>query len=457
VRNVGLTCDPDGHPLLSFQKIVPAFMARTDTPRDFLERCIARIAENEPRVHAFAHIIDFDEARRQADMSSQRYCARSPLSPIDGLPIGVKDLYSTADMPTQMGSPIYKGYCPASDCAAVFALRKAGAIILGKTVTTEFGFYEPGPTRNPWDLERTPGGSSSGSAACVAARMIPAAIGGQAMGSLLRPASFCGVVGFKPGLGALNRAGSPGTTLSQAVMGVFAGTVEDAWTVAHEISSIGGDAGYLGLIGPQILSGALRPTRLARIAAAQWDLASEAARVAFDQSINRLEVEGIEIIDRSDDDRIKNLEDAISDARDIGDTICGYELRWQLNEYEIRCPGLLSAEMSMRLGEWNRLTSQQYTRAVARRAESRKALAALRGLVDGLVSLAAPGAAPKGLKSTGDPRFAVASSVLGAPAFSLPILAQERMPLGLQLIGFPDYEEGLARHALWVMRQFAIA
>src|SRR5258708_39952036 len=160
------------------------------------------------------------------------------------MPIGIKDIIETADMPTEQGSPLFVGWRSARDAASVAALREAGAVIVGKTVTTEFAATEPRGTRNPHDLRRTPGGSSSGSAAGVAAGMMSAALGTQVLGSTIRPASYCGCIGFKVSLGALNRGGSH-DGLSQSATGVLAATLEDAWQVAYEIAiRAGGDPGY---------------------------------------------------------------------------------------------------------------------------------------------------------------------------------------------------------------------
>jgi Asp-tRNA(Asn)/Glu-tRNA(Gln) amidotransferase A subunit family amidase len=183
------------------------FATSNDTPRDLLERCLAAITEFEPQIGAFVHL-DIPAAQQAADRSTERWRAGRPLSPIDGMPIGIKDIIETADMPTQMGSPLFDGYRSERDAASVVALRAAGAIIVGKTVTTEFAASEPRGTRNPWDPRRTPGGSSSGSAAAVAAGMLSTALGTQVIGSTIRPASYCGCVGFKPSVGALNRLGT---------------------------------------------------------------------------------------------------------------------------------------------------------------------------------------------------------------------------------------------------------
>src|SRR5215475_4732572 len=225
------------------------FKTGTDTPRDFLERCLADLTVLEPKIGAFVNL-NLEGARAAADQSTARWRAGEPRSPIDGMPIGIKDIIETADMPTENGSPLFAGFRSERDGASVAALREGGAIIVGKTVTTEFASTEPRGTRNPHDLRRTPGGSSSGSAAGVVAGMVSTALGTQVIGSTIRPASYCGCIGFKVSVGALNRGGSY-DGLSQSATGVLATTLDDAWQVAYEIAvRAGGDPGYPGLFGP---------------------------------------------------------------------------------------------------------------------------------------------------------------------------------------------------------------
>ena len=238
------------------------FKTGSETPRDFLERCLAEIAALDPKIGAFVNL-NLEGARAAADQATARWRAGEPRSPIDGMPIGIKDIIETADMPTENGSPLFAGFRSERDGASVAALREAGAVIVGKTVTTEFASTEPRGTRNPHDLRRTPGGSSSGSAAAVVAGMVSTALGTQVIGSTIRPASYCGCVGFKVSVGALNRGGSY-DGLSQSVTGVLAMTLEDAWQVAYEIASrAGGDPGYPGLFGPPSVPPARKPRRLA--------------------------------------------------------------------------------------------------------------------------------------------------------------------------------------------------
>ena len=194
------------------------------------------------------------------------------------MPVGIKDIIETADMPTEMGSPLFAGWRSEKDAASVRALRDAGAVIVGKTVTTEFAASEPRGTRNPWDTAHTPGGSSSGSAAAVAAGIVSAALGTQVIGSTIRPASFCGCVGFKPSVNAINREGSHDYQ-SQSCTGILGATLQDVWQVAHEIvTRVGGDAGTPGLQGPDALPPPAKPRRLAVLETTGWDSASADAR-----------------------------------------------------------------------------------------------------------------------------------------------------------------------------------
>ena len=234
------------------QPFLPAtadFVSGKDSPRAFLERCIAELYNWEPKIGAFV-TLNLAAARTAADPATERWRAGKPLSPIDGMPIGIKDIIETIDMPTENGSPLFAGFRSERDSASVAALREAGAVILGKTVTTEFAWMQPRATRNPWDLTRTPGGSSSGSAAAVAVGAISVGIGTQVFGSIVRPASFCGCFGFKPTVGAINRGGSH-DALSQSTHGPIAASLPEAWQVAYEISRrAGGDPGFPGLYGP---------------------------------------------------------------------------------------------------------------------------------------------------------------------------------------------------------------
>ena len=253
--NAGDALTPRRRP---FHSATADFASGVDSPREFLERCIAALDAWEPKIAAFV-ALDLAAARAAADRSTGRWLAGKPLSPIDGMPIGVKDIIETIDMPTGAGSPLFDGFRSGRDSASVAALREAGAVILGKTVTTEFAWMEPRGARNPWDQTRTPGGSSSGSAAAVAVGAVSVGLASQVLGSILRPASFCGCFGFKPTVGAINRGGSH-DALSQSTHGPIAASLADAWRVAYEVSRrAGGDPGFPGLYGPPTLPSPLKP------------------------------------------------------------------------------------------------------------------------------------------------------------------------------------------------------
>src|SRR5215472_2046880 len=240
-----------------------------DSPRAFLERCLATLEAWESRIGAFV-TLNISAARAAADESTRRWHAGKPLSAIDGMPVGIKDIIETIDMPTQNGSLLFEGFRSDRDSASVYALREAGAVIVGKTVTTEFAATEPRGTRNPWDTARTPGGSSSGSAAAVAVGAISVGLGTQVLGSILRPASYCGCVGFKPSVGAINRGGSY-DGLSQSVHGPLAASLPEAWQVAYEIAQrAGGDPGFPGLYGPATPPVAAKPRKLALLETDGW-------------------------------------------------------------------------------------------------------------------------------------------------------------------------------------------
>ena len=436
-----------------FHAASPFFASGDDTPSAFLESCLGCIAAHEPDVRAFVHM-NQDGAREAAARSTQRWKAGRPFSKIDGMPVGIKDIIETIDMPTEMGSPLYKGWQSGRDAATVAALREAGAVIVGKTVTTEFAATHPGGTCNPWDLRRTPGGSSSGSAAAVAAGMISAGLGTQVVGSIVRPASFCGCVGYKPSLGALNRGGSH-DALSQSCHGALAASLEDAWNFCWAIASrAGGDPGYPGLAGPEDMPRAKPPHALAVLETQGWALASEGAKAAFGEAVARLQAAGIVLHNRRSDGLIAKIETALEEARAITEVVNAWESRWPLNTYREKNAGGLSPVMLDRLAKAESMDIEDYRRALAARSRVRALYAELAMIADGAIALSAIGAAPVGLHSTGNPIFAVAGSMLGVPAISLPVLEDEGLPLGLQVMGFEQDDAALVGTAVWLRDVF---
>lgn len=442
----------------TFHDAAKRFAAGTDTPRDYLERCLATIADREPVVRAFVTINEAG-ARAAADASAARWKSGTPLSPIDGMPVGIKDLLETKDMPTEMGSPLFKGNQPPRDSALVRALREAGAIILGKAVTTELGMSHPGPTTNPFDPSRTPGGSSSGSAAAVGAGMVPVAIGTQVVGSVIRPASFCGNWAIKPTLGALNRGERQG--LSNSHVGVHAGSAEDMWITAVEIARrAGGDPGQPGLFGESPPPPARRPLRLIAMETEGWKLVDPSARTGFDRVVAALRDAGVQVLHRGDDPAIAAFEDAIAHATAITRDMCAFEMRWSLENLVEAHPGGISDSLMGRLKLGRGLSLADYRQRLAERGRARTCMAALAPAADGFISLAALGPAPvlgdsSGsdagiLHTTGNPIMNAASSILGAPTVTVPVLAVGGMPVGVQLMGQPHMDASVVAMSRWL-------
>src|SRR5580698_7050191 len=437
---------PVKRPFLTAAK---TFAAGTQTPREFLEQSLALLDSWEPRVGAFV-CTNLPEARAAADRSTVRWRAGKPASPIDGMPVGIKDIIETVDMPTQMGSPLFTGWRAEKDAASVRALRDAGAVILGKTVTTEFAASEPRGTRNPWNTAHTPGGSSSGSAASVAAGIVSAALGTQVIGSTIRPASYCGVVGFKPTVNALNREGSHDYQ-SQSCTGILGASLDDTWQVANEIvARVGGDAGTPGLQGPDKAPAAKKPRALVMLETAGWNDASSGAKKILEDFAARLKSAGIEIRTRHNDKTVAALEAELPKVTELSHRINGWEGRWFfrcMRDRDINKMGPITRE---RVDKYEDVTFAQHRADLKERLRIRAVYAELASVCDACITLAAPGAAPEGLGSTGNPEFGVPSSLLGVPALSLPLFELDGMPLGLQLIGYFDRDAEAFAIASWL-------
>jgi Asp-tRNA(Asn)/Glu-tRNA(Gln) amidotransferase A subunit family amidase len=427
------------------------FASGAQTPRQFLEDTLALFEHWEPRIGAFV-CTNLPVARDAAERSTARWRAGKPLSPLDGMPVGIKDIIETVDMPTEMGSPLFAGWRSEKDAASVRALRDAGAVIIGKTVTTEFAASQPRGTRNPWNTAHTPGGSSSGSAAAVAAGIVSAALGTQVISSTVRPASYCGCVGFKPTVNALNREGSHDYQ-SQSCTGILGATLEDVWQVAHEIvARVGGDAGTPGLQGPDRAPPAKKPRTLAVLETAGWDVASPGARESLGECIARLKSAGIEIRTRHNDKSVAALEQELAKATELSHRCNGWETRWFFRTMRDRDAGKLGPITRERADKYETLTLADYRADLAERARVRAVHAALAATCDACITLAAPGAAPQGLSSTGNPEFGVPSSLLGVPSLSLPLFADDGLPLGLQVIGYLDRDADAFAIAAWLMQ-----
>src|ERR1700730_813419 len=425
------------------------FATGDDNPRAFLDRVFKELDGWEPQIGAFVNL-NLPAARAAADRATARWRDGKPSSPIDGIPMGIKDVIETADMPTDLGSPLFEDWRSWKDAASIVALRAAGAVIVGKTVTTEFAMSYPRGTRNPWNLDHTPGGSSSGSAAAVAAGIISAGLGTQVLGSTLRPASFCGVYGYKPSVHALNRTGSHDYQ-SQSCTGILAASLEDTWQVAYEIVlRAGGDPGWPGLAGPDRAPSSKKPRRLAFVETAGWAVAGEAASQCMNQALARISAAGVEVLPRKTHAMVDAIEPDLAAALDLSMRINDFEMRSLIQSCADRDIEKLSPVVRERIPKATALTLADYRGDLATRDEIRAAYAELAADCDACVTLASAGPAPRGLESTGITLMNVPASLLGIPALTLPVFSVGELPLGLQVMGFADRDADLFGIPAWL-------
>jgi len=399
------------------------------TPGEVVAQCAEAIAAREADVGAFV-AVDPEAARRRAETSKASLAA----SPLRGLPVGVKDIFDTADWPTAYGSPIYAGHRPRADAALVSAIRRAGGLILGKTATTEFAYMNPAGTRNPHNLDHTPGGSSSGSAAAVAAGMVPLAVGSQTGGSVIRPAAFCGIAGFKPSFALVPTVGMKCFSWHLDTAGFFAARVAD---VAFAAAAVTGRDLRVDRQAP----GA---PRIALVRMHIWEQASEAMRAAVETAARAAAAAGARVEDLA-------LPALLEEAFDAHPVIQAYEAYRALAfEYD-NGRDQLSAALRAHLEEGGAVSPETYdeARRIAKRA--RIALSNLMADFDAILTPSAPGAAPGGLGSTGSPIFNRLWTLMGTPCVNVPGLEDDaRLPLGIQIVGRFGRDRGTLEAARFV-------
>lgn len=408
---------------------IAARIARGEiTCEDVARQCLARIVGREPVVRAWAYL-DPEQVLAQAralDAGPRR-------GALHGVPIGVKDVIDTFDMPTQMGSSIYAGYRPPSDAACVAAARAAGALIVGKTVTAEFAGLTPGPTTNPHDRERTPGGSSSGSAAAVADLMVPLALGTQTGGSVLRPASYCGVVGFKPSRAAINRAGVKPAAESLDTVGILARDLGDVDLLFAALTNGS----------PALATGRRKPQRIGLCRTPMWSRAQAETAHAVEDGAERLRKSGVGVEEIT-------LPPMFSELIDVRSVINDYQrahamrFEWEHHRSQIS-PGLAATIES------GLTISAERVRAALRLMEScRAALSAVFAEVDVLLAPCVDGEAPHGIGWTGDPVFQSLWTMLDTPSIGLPThTGPNALPVSVQLVGAPFADRELLQTAHW--------
>lgn len=444
---------------ITYHDRIGGFRDGTDSPRAYLEACLETISDREPQVQAWV-CINERGARAAADASTERWRSGRPLSLIDGMPIGIKDNLETKDMPTQHGCRAFRGNFPKRDNALVWALRAAGAVVLGKTAMAELGGAHPPATRNPFDPGRSPGGSSSGTAAAVGCGMVPAAIGTQVLGSISRPASYCGNFALKPTQGAINRGERQAT--SQSSHGAHAGSLEDMWRVNAAIAHrAGGDPGHLALFGAEDCPPPQRPLVLGVVETEGWHIIEDAARLAFDEVLERLRRAGVVVLRRGQSAALEAFETSIVGAQEAGNGITAWENRWFMRSLIEADPEGVSRRAQDITAAIEGTDAELYRTRLLARERMRAAHRTLTPVVDALISLASPGVAPKFVQEdpgalqapypTGNPVLNVPSSVLGAPALTIPLISIGNLPLGIQLMGQPHTDARMTAIARWIV------
>jgi Asp-tRNA(Asn)/Glu-tRNA(Gln) amidotransferase A subunit family amidase len=394
-----------------------------------VEACLARILEREASVHAWA-FLDPDRARE----SARKLDRSPPRGPLHGVPIAVKDIIDTSDMPTAMGSPIYAGNRPLGDAACVAAVRNAGAVIFGKTVTAEFASSAPNQTVNPFKAGHTPGGSSSGSAAAVGGFMVPAAFGTQTGGSVLRPSAYCGVIGFKPTFGLVNLTGIKPAAQSLDTLGLHARSLDDIELLT---------AVLLGRA-PQPLPVPDAPPKIGLCRTPLWQHALPETVAAIDEAAAAIAAAGCRVVEielpsefqELDDERVK---------------IHTYErsraLAFEWTHHKDRLGVRLRDEIERGLA----VTVEAYVAALQRGTVFRHLIDEVMAPFDAVLGPTADGAAPAGLATTGNPRFQAFWTILRLPTLTLPThMAPDGLPVGIQLIGHRYREQALLGVAEWV-------
>jgi Asp-tRNA(Asn)/Glu-tRNA(Gln) amidotransferase A subunit family amidase len=396
--------------------------------------CLEQAKAIEPRLRAFEHLPQATARRR---------------GPLSGIPVAIKDIIATSDMPTTNGSPIYRGHIPAADAWVVERLRQLGATIFGKTVSTEFAWRHPGPTVNPWNPAHTPGGSSSGSAAAVAAGIVPLALGTQTLGSVIRPAAFNGVVGLKPSFGAIPRSGVHPLSPSLDHVGFFARRVDDvAFALSLLAASSDSDPHGRPLAGFHVDADQgvppLENPHLAIVRFEQWSKAEPEQQQAFEVAVAKLRDEGAVL------EEIK-LSELDSTNWNTINTILASEAALIFEGLVARHPDRSSDHLKSLVQAGKALTALEYPAAKAMQEKLRSAFATQMSGFDAIVTLPAFGEAPEGLSFTGNAEYCAPWTLLGVPAVTLPAgFGRCGLPLGLQIVGAYREDHRLLRVAKWI-------
>jgi Asp-tRNA(Asn)/Glu-tRNA(Gln) amidotransferase A subunit family amidase len=432
-----------GKPLhtLSLIEVVKGIENRQFTSEEYTQALLARIASLDEEIRAWTWL-DPAEAIKAARLSDRRLQSGGAPGPLQGLPIGVKDIFATAGVPTEMGSRAFAGHIPTKSARVIERLEAQGAFVLGKTVTTECAFLFPGKTRNPWNPLHTPGGSSSGSAAAVAAGFVPAALGTQTNGSVIRPGAFCGVVGFKPTQGLIPIEGALTFSHTLDQPGIFTRHVEDAaWLAA----ALAGEGEKLS----PTLSARSTPPRLAAVKTPVWEQAEKEAKRNFKKNIQMLRNSGAEVEECE-------LPESFDLAHRAIRMIMAVEAAFNLEELHLKQAPLLSSTLRDFIAEGRAAGAVVYLQAIRTRLTLQEELESFLTKYDALITPPTTGEAPATLEQTGNPCFCSIWSFCGVPAVTIPVeLGPRGLPLGLQIVGPRGKDNQVLSTAKWCEGRFS--
>ncbi len=420
------------------------------TSEQLVQACLDRIEEAEPEVQAWAHL-DPDYALEQARARDAARQAGAACGPLHGLPVGLKDIFDTQGVPTENGTVLDAGRQPTRDCTVAGLLKEAGAVIAGKTVTTELAVFTPGKTRNPHNPAHTPGGSSSGSAAAVASNMVPLAVGTQTNGSIIRPGSYCGTVAYKPTLGQISRHGVLAQSRHLDTVGVYGRSVEDVALIGEALSAYDDrDSDMRPRSRPRLVETVAGEPPLdpvfAFVKSPVWDQADDDAKEAFGEIAEFLGEACDEV----------ELPEPFAKAVELHRTIMLGDFAKSFAGYYERGANRLSARLRDMIQEGQSVLAMDYNRAVDWIEVLNAGLDQVFDRYDAILTPAATGEAPAGLESTGSPVFCTLWTYCGTPAVSLPLLAGANgLPIGVQLVGRRGDDARLLRTARWLIRRVA--
>ena len=435
--------------LLTASEAAQAIRAGKLSSRALVDACISRAEARADDVGAWTYLNPCI-AREQADNCDQAQAEGRDLGPLHGVPVGLKDIIDTADMPTENGSALFEGRRPVADGTIARLLRQAGAVVMGKTVTTEFALSAPGKTKNPHNPAHTPGGSSSGSAAAVADHQIPLSVGTQTGGSMIRPASYCGIHGYKPTFGSISRAGMFPLARPLDHPGIYARSTDDI-ALMGDVLMVKDPADLdmrghpRGKLADALAETAGTPPKIAFVRGPMWKDAAPYLEDVMAHAMEQLGAHAQEV----------EMTGVFDDALTCQETVMMANVQANIGDYCRDHADKVRAETKSRAKSGEGIAADEYIKAIEFRDTIAAALDRMFDSYDVLITAGATGEAPKGLEGTGNAAFQKMWTLLGVPTVTLPKLTGPTgLPIGLQVIGRLGHDGDLLRHARWIEEAF---